>query len=254
MHRRVLLTRFRASSRCGQPACSSRTAPWRHGRANTESRGSIAQSRSTRRVLRIRGRREHGELDVVAGVNDASGRVQEKCRAKFSTRAPLVHTTSTVDRQRRVQRRQKSLQKVKLIGRMSSRSSTSSQGLVLKSPRSPVRQLQYPPSPPLSHESDEDESLRALELSDGSIQLRSSRVTRSYSISGFDFQHDLLPLSTSLSEAEGASERVGEKNISLISGSSSLMCCIDELKQSIRYCACCWHASMLLCAHPQERD
>ncbi|KLO13529.1 L-methionine transporter [Schizopora paradoxa] len=103
---------------------------------------------------------------------------------------------------------------------MSSRSSSSSRGLILKSPRSPIRQLQYPPSPPLSHTSnDSGEALRALELSDGPlISQKPVRPGRSYSISGFDFQHDLLPLSSSLSAADEAPEHAGEKNISLLSG------------------------------------
>lgn len=80
--------------------------------------------------------------------------------------------------------------------------------------------MQYPPSPPLSHHSnDSDDSLRALELSDGPIPPRSIRG-RSYSMSGFDFQHDLLPLSASVSAADnGMAEVLGNgKDINLING------------------------------------
>ncbi|TFK55048.1 amino acid transporter [Heliocybe sulcata] len=78
----------------------------------------------------------------------------------------------------------------------------------------------YFPSPPLSRASNEsDESLRALELSEGPEQpelLRRGRVSRSYSISGFNFESELLPLSSSLDEPDTHHE-VTEKNISLIS-------------------------------------
>ncbi|PFH54321.1 hypothetical protein AMATHDRAFT_186220 [Amanita thiersii Skay4041] len=77
----------------------------------------------------------------------------------------------------------------------------------------------YPPSPPLSRPSDEsDDSLRALEFSDGSA-LVTSRFSRgrSYSITGFDFQRDLLPLSSTLTEPEIIRES-NDKNITLING------------------------------------
>lgn len=82
--------------------------------------------------------------------------------------------------------------------------------------------MQYPPSPPLSLRSnDSDDSLRALELSDGPVAPRNLRG-RSYSLSGFDFQHDLLPLSTSVSAAdEGLRNTIGRgKDVSLINGTS----------------------------------
>lgn len=100
--------------------------------------------------------------------------------------------------------------------------SSSSHGLVLKSPRSRSPVLQYPPSPPLSHAShDSDDSLRALELSDGpAVFPGRTRSGRSYSLSGFDFQHDLLPLSASLSDPDGPVDVAGEKNITLINGTT----------------------------------
>jgi len=88
----------------------------------------------------------------------------------------------------------------------------------IKSPRSP---RPYPPSPPLSRSShDSNESLRALEFSDGPIAPR-SRTTRSYSISGFDFQHDLLPLT--LSEPENVIPAGEEKSISLVKSALALI-------------------------------
>lgn len=102
-----------------------------------------------------------------------------------------------------------------------SSSSSSSQGILLRNTQSPRQQ--YPPSPPLSRSSnDSDDSLRALELSDGPVDaLQVTRPGRSYSISGFDFQHDLLPLSTSLSETDGAVQVGSERNIGLVNGRSS---------------------------------
>lgn len=93
----------------------------------------------------------------------------------------------------------------------------------MHSPRNTIRQ--YPPSPPLSHSShDSNESLRALELMEGPIDVsRNVRPGRSYSISGFDFQADLLPLSASLSEPDRGSEAGGEKSISLLNGEHVLL-------------------------------
>ncbi|KAF5330764.1 hypothetical protein D9619_005512 [Psilocybe cf. subviscida] len=80
--------------------------------------------------------------------------------------------------------------------------------------------LNYPPSPPLSrHSNDSDDSLRALELSEGpsGASNRPGRG-RSYSISGFDFQQDLLPLSASVTDPGTIHTEGAEKNISLIHG------------------------------------
>lgn len=65
--------------------------------------------------------------------------------------------------------------------------------------------MTYPPTPLSRHSTDSDDSLRALELSDGPSTYRrygirphvkNSSLTfsrpRSYSVSGFDFQHDLV--------------------------------------------------------------
>jgi hypothetical protein len=73
-------------------------------------------------------------------------------------------------------------------------------------------------SPPSRRSNDSDDSLRALELAEGPID--SSRRGRSYSISGFDFQHDLLPLSSSLSEPEAVHGEQAEKNLGLFNGMS----------------------------------
>jgi hypothetical protein len=67
---------------------------------------------------------------------------------------------------------------------------------------------------------DSDESLRALEISDGPLLADVSRPGRgrSYSVSGFDFQNDLLPLSASLSEPESVTAENKEKHIGLVHG------------------------------------
>ncbi|KAJ3536666.1 hypothetical protein NM688_g6806 [Phlebia brevispora] len=76
-----------------------------------------------------------------------------------------------------------------------------------------------PPYSRTSHESDSDESLRALEISEGPLLAETSRSRgRSYSISGFDFENDLLPLSASLSEPEVVHAESREKHISLVNG------------------------------------
>ncbi|KAG1891059.1 amino acid permease-domain-containing protein [Suillus subluteus] len=61
---------------------------------------------------------------------------------------------------------------------------------------------------------DSSDSLRNLELSEGPMSERGR--SRSYSITGFDFQRDLLPLSSSLSEPDTGES--GEKNITLLHG------------------------------------
>ncbi|TFK76407.1 L-methionine transporter [Pluteus cervinus] len=74
-------------------------------------------------------------------------------------------------------------------------------------------------SPRLSHES--DDSLRALEVPGEQDSLQPSRQAhrgRSYSISGFEFQHDLLPLSTSITDPDVARSDPQEKSMGLLSG------------------------------------
>ncbi|TFY62900.1 hypothetical protein EVG20_g6536 [Dentipellis fragilis] len=71
-------------------------------------------------------------------------------------------------------------------------------------------------SPPYSHSShDSNDSLRALELSDGPAP---PGRARSYSVGGFDFERDLLPLSASLSEPDEARAAASEKSIGLVNG------------------------------------
>ncbi|THU90706.1 L-methionine transporter [Dendrothele bispora CBS 962.96] len=76
-------------------------------------------------------------------------------------------------------------------------------------------------SPPHSsrHSRDSDDSLRALEISETPLAEtpRHSR-NRSYSISGFEFHQDLLPLSTSLADPDIKHGESGEKNIGLLNG------------------------------------
>ncbi|GJE86900.1 L-methionine transporter [Phanerochaete sordida] len=67
---------------------------------------------------------------------------------------------------------------------------------------------------------DSQDSLRALELSEGPLLAESPRShrARSYSVSGFDFQNDLLPLTASLSEPENVRIEAKEKHIGLVNG------------------------------------
>ena len=67
---------------------------------------------------------------------------------------------------------------------------------------------------------DSDDSLRALELSEGPLLAETPMTSRgrSYSVSGFDFQNDLLPLTASLSESESVPLESKEKHIGLVNG------------------------------------
>ncbi|KAH9926198.1 amino acid permease-domain-containing protein [Fomitopsis serialis] len=67
---------------------------------------------------------------------------------------------------------------------------------------------------------DSDDSLRELEYSEGPLLAdgASTSRARAYSISGFDFQADLLPLTASLSEPDTLRGESHPKNISLVSG------------------------------------
>ncbi|GLB34923.1 putative amino acid permease [Lyophyllum shimeji] len=89
--------------------------------------------------------------------------------------------------------------------------------VALKSPISGT----YLPSSPGTHrqssESDED-SLRALEIFEGPAAAPRFGRGRSYSISGFEFQHDLLPLSTSLTDPDDAHGEGSEKSVGLVNG------------------------------------
>ncbi|KAF8654208.1 hypothetical protein AX16_003734 [Volvariella volvacea WC 439] len=82
--------------------------------------------------------------------------------------------------------------------------------------KSPVKRT-YSPSPSRLSQ-DSDDSLRALEVpAFGDLPSRRERG-RSYSVSGFDFQHDLLPLSTSLTDPDIVRGDTHEKNMGLING------------------------------------
>lgn len=67
---------------------------------------------------------------------------------------------------------------------------------------------------------DSDESLRALELSEGPLLADGPSLARgrSYSMAGFEFQNDLLPLSASLSEPEAVGLESRDKHIGLVNG------------------------------------
>jgi hypothetical protein len=72
-----------------------------------------------------------------------------------------------------------------------------------------------------SNDSDDSEALRALEMSEGPLlpgSLMEPGRGRSYSVSGFNFRHDLLPLSSSLSEPDKVYPEGSEKNLSLLNG------------------------------------
>ena len=72
---------------------------------------------------------------------------------------------------------------------------------------------------PLSSRSshDSDDSLRALELLEG-VAPSPLRRGRSFSISSFSFERDLLPLTASLSEPDEVGDAVTEKSIGLVNG------------------------------------
>ncbi|KAJ8474264.1 hypothetical protein ONZ45_g16007 [Pleurotus djamor] len=84
-----------------------------------------------------------------------------------------------------------------------------------------------PPHTPRQSRGSED-SLRALEIAEGPlttptrfqrrVDLPGLLDGRSYSISGFDFEQDLLPLTSSLSEPDATHVESNEKNIGLING------------------------------------
>jgi hypothetical protein len=85
------------------------------------------------------------------------------------------------------------------------------------------------PSPPESTHSmrDSNESLRALEFSDGpsDMPLRGAGRVRSYSMAGFDFQAEMLPLSESREASTPAGAEVVDKNIGVVKG-DCIMCAI----------------------------
>lgn len=75
-----------------------------------------------------------------------------------------------------------------------------------------------------SSSNDSTGSLRNLELTDGPMLTPTNARPRSFSFSGFDFQADLLPLSTTINEADMSfRESPGaEKSISLVHGTCPL--------------------------------
>ena len=84
---------------------------------------------------------------------------------------------------------------------------------------SPLHNTGRYPSPPHSRSSYEsDDSLRALELSEGLAPNTHPRRERSYSIAGFGFERDLLPLSASVSERDEVLISSNDKDISLMNG------------------------------------
>lgn len=90
----------------------------------------------------------------------------------------------------------------------------------LKSPRSATSPIYSPSIRSTRLSEDSDDSLRDLELSEGPLLAENPRPFRgrSYSVSGFDFQRDLLPLSASLSEPEDVHLESNEKRLGLVNG------------------------------------
>jgi hypothetical protein len=81
----------------------------------------------------------------------------------------------------------------------------------------PEEQVLFPSSPLSRGSEDSNTSLRALEISEGAdASNRPQRSRRSYSLSGFQFEHDLLPLSLSESIQNGR-EQIS-KNVGVIKG------------------------------------
>ncbi|KAF8894649.1 L-methionine transporter [Infundibulicybe gibba] len=85
--------------------------------------------------------------------------------------------------------------------------------------KSPTHGIFVPPSPHSRNSRDSEDSLRALEVSEGTA-IGSSRPVRgrSYSISGFDFQHDLLPLTASVADPQTIHGDTNEKSIGVVNG------------------------------------
>ncbi|KAI1795792.1 L-methionine transporter [Ganoderma leucocontextum] len=90
----------------------------------------------------------------------------------------------------------------------------------LKSPRSATSPIYSPSIRSTRLSEDSDDSLRDLELSEGPLLAENTRPFRgrSYSVSGFDFQRDLLPLSASVSEPEDVHLESNEKRLGLVNG------------------------------------
>ncbi len=68
---------------------------------------------------------------------------------------------------------------------------------------------------------DSDDSLRALELLEGTAPSALHRG-RSVSMSSFSFERDLLPLTASLSEPDEVRSAIAEKSIGLVNGTQQL--------------------------------
>ncbi|KIK57784.1 hypothetical protein GYMLUDRAFT_45973 [Collybiopsis luxurians FD-317 M1] len=95
----------------------------------------------------------------------------------------------------------------------------SSSYVALKSPIN-ASFTQSPPASPRRQSRDSEDSLRALEISDAAPLAEPSRHSRnrSFSMSGFEFHQDLLPLSSSLTDPDMVHGEHGEKNVSLVNG------------------------------------
>lgn len=96
---------------------------------------------------------------------------------------------------------------------------------VLRSPRTQRTTDDYDDA---RYSQDSDESLRALEISEGPLLADAPGTSRgrSYSMAGFDFQNDLLPLSASLSEPEAVGLESRDKHIGLVNGEPQCFLCL----------------------------
>src|SRR6202021_737484 len=111
--------------------------------------------------------------------------------------------------------------------------------LMSRSSHDELASLKSPRSPLARRSNDSEDSLRALEMSDGPQASSHGRHARSYSVTGFEFQHDLLPLTASLSEPESLLGERGDKNINL-GGGMSFACVKDWIQVDLEdsYCSC----------------
>ena len=120
----------------------------------------------------------------------------------------------------------------------------------LKSPRSATSQIYSPSIRSARLSEDSDDSLRDLELSEGPLLAENPRPFRgrSYSVTGFDFQHDLLPLSASLSEPEDVHLESNEKRLGLVNGEYSAFIVLKQHLRRLdtrRHCPHRWSADRL---------
>ena len=104
----------------------------------------------------------------------------------------------------------------------------------LKSPRSATSQIYSPSVRPVQLSEESDDPLHDLELSEGPLLMENTRpfCGRLYSVSGFDFQHDIPPLSASMSEPQDVHLEATEKCLGLVN--SELRCITCVVREVLR--------------------